>query len=64
MEDDHWYCRLHDKVSLPHVIDPARLLRQIVARTAGLQIQSGPPIALLTESGPPCLSRLGLHEGQ
>ena len=63
MEDDHWYCRQHDKASDP-VIDFVRLLRPISTRIVGLQIQSRPPIPLLTEPGPPCLPRLRLHEGQ
>ena len=37
MEDYHWYCRQHDKVSDP-VIDFARLLRPIATHFVGLQI--------------------------
>ena len=64
MEDNHWYCRLHDRVSVSPVIDSARLLRQIVTHTIGLQIQSRPPIPLLSELRPLLLSRLRLHESQ
>ena len=65
MEDDHWYCRLHDRVSVSPVIDLARLLRQIVTHTLGLQIQPRPPTSLLPELRPPLLlSTLRLHEGQ
>ena len=63
MEDDHWYCRQHDKVSAP-VIDSARLLRQIVTHTVDFQIQSWPPVASLTEPGSSRLPRLRLHEGK
>ena len=63
MEDDHWYCQQHDKVSA-RVIDSARLLRPVFTHLVSLQIQSRPPIALLAELGPSRLPRIRLHEGQ